>query len=93
MRTRHSTDAKKGAVGIRTKLVAALVVFTVLILFVIWLLQIKLLAYFYEREKFSELEEAYLDICTYIGDKDFASKLTKTAERQGLFYDIVFLFG
>jgi len=84
MRGQREASEKKGAVGIRAKLVAALLVFTVLVLLVIWLLQIKLLGYFYEREKFAELEEAYLDICTYIGDEDFSSKLVKVAEKRAI---------
>ena len=75
---------KKRSVGIRVKLIIALVAFTVLVLLAIWILQIRLLSYFYEREKFSELEDAYLDICTYIGDKKFNSELQKTAEENAI---------
>ena len=75
---------KKRSTGIRVKLVIALVAFTVLVLLAIWILQIRLLSYFYEREKFSELEETYLDICTYIGDKKFTDQLQKTAEENGI---------
>lgn len=85
MSTRNAvTHVKKRSVGIRVKLVVALVAFTALVLLAIWLLQIRLLSYFYEREKFSELEEAYLDICTYIGDKKFTDQLQKTAEENGI---------
>ena len=79
-----ATQVKKRSAGIRVKLVIALVAFTVLVLLAIWILQIRLLSYFYEREKFSELEETYLDICTYIGDKKFTDQLQKTAEENGI---------
>jgi len=52
-----NTD-KKGHVGLRWKLFAYLAAFTLLILLALWVLQIRLLGYFYEREKFSELEDA-----------------------------------
>ena len=85
MSTRSTaTSVKKRSVGIRVKLTAALIVFTAFVLVAIWVLQIRLLSYFYEREKFSELEEAYLDVCTYIGDKDFSAKLKKTAEKKAI---------
>ena len=79
-----ATKVKKRSVGIRARLTVALIAFTVFVLVAIWLLQIRLLSYFYEREKFSELEEAYLDICTYIGEKDFSDKLEKTAEEKAI---------
>ncbi|MBQ9803187.1 MAG: HAMP domain-containing histidine kinase [Clostridia bacterium] len=77
-----SVKEKKKQVGIRSKLVLALILFTVFILLAIWVLQIRLLSYFYEREKFSELEEAYLEICEYIEESDFKERLEKTAEKR-----------
>ncbi len=74
----------KRHVGIRAKLIAALVIFSALILVAIWVLQIKLLSYFYEQEKFSELEDAYLEICSYIGQENFAEKLQSTAEKRAI---------
>ncbi len=84
MNVTRKGSAKKRTVGIRVKLIAALLAFTVLVLFVIWFLQIKLLAYFYEREKFAELEEAYLEIRTYMGDADFEKQLVEVAEKHSI---------
>ena len=75
---------KWSGMGIRFKLTVALVLFAVFVLLAIWVLQIKLLGYFYEREKFSELEDAYLEIRTYMGDADFEQQLVKTAEKRSI---------
>lgn len=74
----------KRHVGIRAKLVVSLIIFTVLVLLVIWVLQIKLLSYFYEQEKFSELEDAFLEVCSYIEQEDLATRLQATAEKRSI---------
>lgn len=51
-------NAHRRRVGIRWRLFAALALFTLVILLVLWLFQIRLLAMFYEREKFEELRES-----------------------------------
>lgn len=79
-----SRPRRKRHAGIRVKLVIALFAFALLVLVAIWVLQIKLLSYFYEREKFSELEDAYVEICGYIEDKNFLDKLQKTAQSRGI---------
>ena len=84
-----SKGSKKGlkkwaSMGIRHKLTVALVLFAVFVLAAIWLLQIKLLSYFYEREKFAELEEAYVEICDNMGDADFDKQLDEIAQKHGI---------
>ena len=44
-------------VGIRWRLFACLALFTLLILLTIWVVQIRLLSFFYQEEKFEELQE------------------------------------
>ncbi len=75
---------KKQHVGIRAKLVASLVIFTMLVLVSIWVLQIKLLAYFYERAKFDELNDAYGSILEHFGDDDFEAQLEAVAQKKGI---------
>ena len=80
-----NTGLKKwSSMGIRVKLTVALVLFAVFVLAAIWLLQIKLLGYFYEREKFSELEQAYGEILNYIGDADFDEQLDEIAQKHAI---------
>ena len=75
---------KKQHVGIRAKLVASLVIFTMIVLIAIWVLQIKLLAYFYERAKFEELEDACDAILEHFGATDFAAQLDDVAQKKGI---------
>ena len=71
-------SVNKAQIGIRIKLIFGLVIFTVLVLVAIWVLQIRLLSYFYEREKFSELENAYEEIYVCVGESDFKSQVQKS---------------
>lgn len=59
-------EKKRGTVGIRWRLFASLAVFTVLILLVLWLVQIRLLAWFYEREKNRELRQTAATLTNYL---------------------------
>lgn len=85
MNTKERVATKKRVqTGIRIKLICALVIFTALVLVAIWVLQIRLLSYFYEREKFEELEDAYDEIYTRIKDSDFKAQVQKTAEQHAV---------
>lgn len=84
MKSGGTAPKEKRHVGIRFKLVIALFAFALLVLVAIWVLQIKLLSYFYEREKFSDLENAYLEVCGYIEDKELTDKLQKTAQDRAV---------
>ena len=75
---------KKQHVGIRAKLVCSLILFTMFVLISIWLLQIRLLTYFYERAKFDELDEAYESIVAHFGDADFDEQLDAVAQSKGI---------
>ena len=79
-----ANTGKKAQIGIRIKLIFGLVVFTLLVLVAIWVLQIRLLSYFYEREKFSELEQAYEEIYVCVGDSDFKAQVQRAAEKHGV---------
>ena len=79
-----ASTGKKAQIGIRIKLIFGLVVFTLLVLVAIWVLQIRLLSYFYEREKFAELESAYDEIYLCVGDSDFKAQVQRAAEKHGV---------
>ena len=51
---KRSLAQHKARVGIRWRLFACLALFTTLILLVLWVFQVRLLAYFYEKEKFTK---------------------------------------
>ena len=64
-------------VGIRWRLFVSLAFFTLLILLTIWVVQIRLLSFFYQKEKFEELQEisdglesclALQELDDYVGD-------------------------
>ena len=76
------TTQKKHHAGIRTKLVLSLVIFTTFVLISIWVLQIRMLAYFYERAKFDELNEAYVAIAEHFGEADFDAQLDSVAQNS-----------
>lgn len=73
---------QKQHVGIRAKLVASLIIFTVFVLISIWVLQIKLLSYFYEKAKFGELNGAYGAIVEHFGAADFEAQLEAIAQKR-----------
>ncbi len=71
-------------VGIRWRLFICLAAFTVLILLTLWFFQIRLLSYFYEREKLSELREAAADVEVHIADENLDSRVQAIADQRSL---------
>lgn len=68
MRTTEAAYTKtRKTIGIGWKLFAFLMAFVVLMLGVIWLLQIRLLDYFYQKTKYRELETISSIISDYVG--------------------------
>ena len=59
---KRSLTQHKARVGIRWRLFACLALFTTLILLVLWVFQVRLLAYFYEKEKFTEIKGIAADL-------------------------------
>ena len=71
-------------VGIRWRLMAFLAAFTILLLLVIWVFQIRLLGYFYEREKFSEMKNTAALLAGYVADEDLAQRASDVAMQENL---------
>ena len=67
---RSSAREFKAKGGIRTHLILGLTVFVLLILAVIWIFQVLLLDFFYERTKLNQLD----DVLSYIADKSYSEK-------------------
>lgn len=82
--TAAKKEHSRRQVGIRLKLIVALVIFTVFILLTIWLLQIRMLSYFYEQEKFSELEDAFNELSAYIGEETLDDKAEEIAAKNAI---------
>lgn len=70
--------------GIRGKLVISLIIFTLFVLVSIWVFQIRLLDYFYEREKFSELESAAEDLTEAIEDGTLSDRVHVISEKRSI---------
>ena len=63
-------------VGIRWRLFASIAGFTLLILVAQWVFQIRLLGFFYEREKFSDMTELAGELAGHVQDSNFAEQVT-----------------
>ena len=70
--------------GIRPRLFLALAALTILFILLLWIFQIRLLSYFYEREKFSEMEELASELSEEIGTADFEAKVKLHAQDDGV---------
>ena len=59
--------------GIRGRLIFGLTLFVVLILIIVWIFQVLLLDYFYEKTKVDQMEKVLSEIEKYFNDKDLDS--------------------
>lgn len=83
MKTRSEEKRHKRHLGVRPRLFFALAALTLLCMVVLWVFQIRLLSYFYEREKFSEIKELASNLSTLVGQDEFASQVQTSAEEHG----------
>ena len=74
---------KRGNVGIRWRLFACLALLTGLIFLVLWLFQVRLLATFYERERFAELKENAVVLESYLEMESAEERARSYAREQG----------
>ena len=73
----------KRHMGVRPRLFLALAALTLLSMVVLWVFQIRLLGYFYERERFSEIKELAGNLSTVVGQDSLASQVQTSAEAHG----------
>ena len=71
-------------VGIRWRLFACLALFTAIILLVLWFFQVRLLSFFYEREKFSEIQEIADELEGSLSHKDLDDRAEAYAVQRGV---------
>ena len=84
MKERIKEKRCKRHLGVRPRLFLALAALTLLSMVVLWVFQIRLLGYFYEREKFSEIEELASNLSTMVGGEEFTSQVQTNAEEHGV---------
>ena len=84
MRRREKDTATRGRVGIRWRLFVCLALFTAVILVTLWLFQVRLLSYFYEKEKFDEITEAADELQEYLAKDDLEQMAREQAKEQGI---------
>ncbi|MBE6690036.1 MAG: HAMP domain-containing histidine kinase [Ruminococcaceae bacterium] len=73
---------RRSRIGIRWQLFGTLALLTVVFIMVLWVFQIRLLSYFYEKEKFSEMEALAAELVTNADDEDFLEKVESHAREQ-----------
>ena len=74
----------RSRVGIRWRLFACLALFAVVILVVLWVFQVRLLSVFYEREKFSEIEQIADDLALNITDRELDDRVERYAVEKSV---------
>ncbi len=73
---------RRSHLGIRPRLFFLLAALTLLFVVVLWLFQIKLLGYFYEREKFEEMEEIATELGEMLGREELAMQAETVAKES-----------
>lgn len=77
-------------VGIKWKMFGILAVFILVVLFVIWLFQVRLLNYFYLETKFSEFEQSIDSIESTLDDEENLSKTVFECSLE--YYSAIYVF-
>ena len=75
---------RRHTAGIRWCIFLCLALFSVLIVMTLWFFQIKMLAYFYEREKYDELENVAEDMIAHIEADHFDERVALTAKEKNI---------
>lgn len=76
--------AKRRHSGIRWRLFAGLTAFTLLTLILIWVFLIRLLGYFYEKERFFEMRQISTEITGYLDQAELATEVERIALDKGV---------
>ena len=84
MRAPHAVRMPRRHVGVRVRLFFALALLSLLFAVVLWVFQIRLLGYFYEKEKFEEIEEIAAGLTEVIDGADLETKVEQSAKEHGV---------
>ncbi len=79
MKDRNAVRFPRRHLGVRPRLFFALAALTLLFVVVLWVFQIRLLGYFYEKEKFEEIEEIAAGLSDMIGTDNLAAQVENDA--------------
>ena len=71
-------------VGLRWRLFACLALFGALLLVSLWLFQVRLLAYFYQKEKFTEIKEIAGELESYLDADELNTLVEQQAKEHGV---------
>ncbi len=71
-------------VGIRWRLFVCLALFSAVILITLWLFQVRLLSYFYEKEKFTEIQAVADELEDYLASGGLDDVVKEQAKEQGI---------
>ena len=75
---------RKRYVGIRWRLFACLALFSMILLLALWLFQVRLLSYFYQKEKFAEIKEIAADLSGHLGRENLDALVEQQAKEHGI---------
>ena len=75
---------RKKRVGIRRRLFVSLALFLALLLVMVWIFLVKLLPYFYEREKFSEIQGIAGELAENLSVEDLETLAKEYAKQHGV---------
>ncbi|MBE6702927.1 MAG: HAMP domain-containing histidine kinase [Ruminococcaceae bacterium] len=74
--------ARRRRIGIRWQLFGTLAILTIIFILVLWVFQIRLLSYFYEREKFAEMQRIATELSNTVASPDFEARVQTYARES-----------
>ncbi|MBQ3483594.1 MAG: HAMP domain-containing histidine kinase [Clostridia bacterium] len=84
MRSAEMKPSKRRHSGIRWRLFAGLTSFTLLTLVLVWVFLIRLLGFFYEKERFVELRQISAELAGHLNDPNLAAEVERIALDKGI---------
>ncbi len=75
---------KRARIGVRWRIFACLAIFAAILLVVLWVFQVRLLSFFYEREKFSEIQSIAENLEKKLTSKDLDDRVEEYAMEKAV---------
>ncbi|MBR7181568.1 MAG: HAMP domain-containing histidine kinase [Clostridia bacterium] len=85
----ENTKPARRHLGIRWRLFGCLAAFALLILVLVWVFQIQLLRFFYEKEKLSAMQEHVDDLVQYLEGENIAERVENCAQENAMCIRII----
>ena len=80
---REKRRVPRARLGIRPRLLVAMAALSLLFMVVLWVFQIRMLGYFYEREKFEEMDTIAVELAQELDSADFELQVQDHAQSKG----------